>query len=104
MMIKSQVGGLPLPSMNASSFNDIDFRNRVELQQQLEGEKEKLKKLKEVDEKVIPDYEGMQICLGFEANKKNAKERKVIHKPVFGNKVNLYITRAFLFQTRVNLR
>ena len=64
MMIKSQVGGLPLPSMNASSFNDIDFRNRVELQQQLEGEKEKLKKLKEKLDKAKEIYPDLAEKLG----------------------------------------
>ena len=45
---------------------------------------------KEVDEKVIPDFEGMQICLGFEANKKDLKACKIIDQPAIGNKVNLY--------------
>ena len=64
MMIKSQVGRLPLPSMNASSFNDIDIRNRVELQQQLEGEKEKLKKLKEKLDKAKEIYPDLAEKLG----------------------------------------
>jgi hypothetical protein len=70
MMIKSQVGGLPLPSMNASSFNDIDIRNRVELQQQLEGEKEKLKKLK-------TDYK--KVKASFESNKEKLDKAKEIY-------------------------
>ena len=45
---------------------------------------------KQVDEKVIPDFEGMQICLGFEANKKDPKACKIIDQPAIGNKVNLY--------------
>ena len=46
---------------------------------------------KKVDEKVIPDYEAMQICIGLDSNRKNVKAAcKVIYQTALGNRVNLF--------------